>query len=131
MDKKERQNLIKMVVNKVEPECITIDKTNDIVNNLIDEINASLKQDDNKLGVKQYENGSIEVKCKGATLHISVDNEKSISTTWTKIRQKSFRIYYDTNYKIADCNDKYYSKESDKLEDILEWLILNIIIREQ
>lgn len=131
MDKLEREKLIKMVVNKVEPECITIDKTNDIVNNLIDEINASLKQDDNKLGVKQYGNGSIDVKCKRATLHISVDNEKSISIIWNKIRQKTFNIYNDTNYKIECCNDKHYSKESDKLEDILEWLILNIIIREQ
>lgn len=131
MDKLEREKLIKMVVNKVEPECITIDRTNDIVNNLITEINDSLKQDDNKLGVKQYENGSIDVKCKGATLHISVDDEKSISITRTKIRQKIFKIYYDTNYKIVYYNDKYDSKESDKLEDILEWLILNIIIREQ
>ncbi|MFQ8920950.1 MAG: hypothetical protein ACLR60_03575 [Clostridium paraputrificum] len=131
MDSNIRHKLIEMAVDKLEPECITIDRTNDIVNNLITEINASLKQDNNKLGVKQYENGSIEVKCKGATLHISVENEKSISITWTKIEQKIFKIYYDTNYKIVYYNDKYDSKESDKLEDILEWLILNIIIREQ
>lgn len=131
MDAEERQELIKMAVNKIEPKKLTLDDIKNIIDNLILDINNMIKQNDNKLNVKIYENGSIAIKAKTIDIKFDCYKENEVKVYWSGKLQREYSLNFNTKFKIICHQNNFYNKEFEKLSDAIEWLILNIIIKEQ